>query len=164
MKKKKPPLRWNDDYTGPIALPNTVWVWLTEDEWEYVTWFEALKAIDVHDDTAPFLTLLKTVVPPVVFPHIQDLFERKPPTKRNHGPAATPSYARSNADARLELSAMAVDDRVKAGMPVKDAVEQVASADGYDPSTLANYIDDKRGSSRRMKKRRPAPIKPRSGR
>jgi hypothetical protein len=93
MKKKpRPPVYLKDlkeDYTGPIGLENTQnWsLWITGDEWEHVGWFEALKAIDVRDDTAPFLALLKTVVPPVIFPHIQDLFERKPPTKRQHGPA-----------------------------------------------------------------------------
>jgi hypothetical protein len=89
--------------------------------------------------------------------------------KNKRGPPTTPAYARTEADAALELAIADVDDLRRQGKSVDDAVELVSQMHGipydlgkpFNPNKpkderhiLRVAYDQRRGSSNRMKRRR----------
>ncbi|HEX2448006.1 MAG TPA: hypothetical protein VHK26_07455 [Methyloceanibacter sp.] len=70
---------------------------------------------------------------------LADLLRRYDFKKRKHRPA-TPAYDRTDAEALLEIAKEDVRDRVKSGMSVKDALEEVARARQLPFSTLENGL------------------------
>lgn len=162
-KKKKPP---SPSPARPLGVGVSTALldrafWLPDDP-TLIRWVAALEAIDRSDDHDPLLALLKEVVPPTAFPHVADLFARKKFRRVGaRGRHPVPSYERTTAEALLELAEQKVVDLVtQDGVPYDDALaratDEMSLLTGREFSslTLDNYINGKRGSTHRMKKRR----------
>jgi hypothetical protein len=123
--------------------------------YEYDDWFLALEAIDQRDDPAPLLALLKPLVPAAVYPHLVDLFTRKKLRRvGKRGVHPTPSYDRTVVEAKLDWAKEDYDELVAGGKDEESARREVARKHKIVRSTLDHRLDNTRGSTSRMKKRR----------
>jgi hypothetical protein len=127
--------------------------WLTAD---LDPWVDALEAIDKRGDKKPLLDLLESDydLPPRARIFLADLIERYQLKLPPHRPR-TPAYDMTDADAMLTIALADVRKYQARGMSVDDAVAAVAKGWSIKhQNMLANFCAGKRGSSRRMKKRR----------
>jgi hypothetical protein len=166
----KPPFSLKD-YDGPTGAENIEFLdrafWLDLGRHKY--WIEAFETIDKRGDKAPLLELLKSKsdLPRDVRWYLADLLARHQ-LKKKRGAQATPAYDRTDVEAVLIWAIDDVRGLVKRGMSVADALEKVVESRGYkinvsDEDTIGDKFLRKlalaykgnRGSTNRMKKRRP---------
>ena len=146
------------DYDGPTGLENVEFLdrafWLDPDR-HTEPWIKAFEAIDNRRDKGPLLRLLKSDcdLPRNARVCLADLLARHQ-LKKNRGGQSVPAYDRSDVEAMLELAIMDVRAR-ESGISIKDALEQVSKSRGIPHELLASAYRGNRGSTRRMKKRRP---------
>jgi hypothetical protein len=130
--------------------------WLCDD-WGRVEgqdWIEALEAIDVRGDKSRLIELLRSDMP---LPdssrrYLADLIERYE-LKRPRGGRSTPAYDRSGAEAMLLLAKEEIEyERRHNGKTTKQAIDEVAKALQLNSEIVRNFIEGRRGSSRRAKR------------
>jgi hypothetical protein len=93
---------------------------------------------------------------------LADLLLRFKFDRRGRGRPRTPSYDRTIVDAHLEAARQYVNELMaEKGISERDAIEEAArryripSAETSERDILGNFIEGTRGSSGRMKRRRP---------
>jgi hypothetical protein len=131
--------------------------WLNAEQRQRIgPWIDALEQIDKNDNKAPLLDLLrsKRELPDEARVFLADLLERYQLTRAAHRPR-TPAYDLSNSESRLSLAKEVVRAYRTNGKSFKDAVKAAAKEHSIDENTLANFCNERRGSSRRRKKRHP---------
>jgi hypothetical protein len=131
--------------------------WLSADQRQRVgPWIDALEQIDQNGNKAPLLELLRSrrELPHDAREFLADLLERYQLTRAAHRPR-TPAYDLSDSESRLTLAKEFVRAHRASGMSFKDAVEMAAKDWSIDESKLANFCSERRGASRRRKKRHP---------
>lgn len=121
--------------------------WLTDDQRQRLgPWIDALEQFDKFRKQEPLLALLRSQpIPPEVGLYLADLWERYEHVRPKNRPRA-PAYGLTKTESRLRLAKEFVDK----GRTVSEAAEDWS----LDKNTLENFCLGKRGSSRRMKKRR----------
>ena len=142
--------------------------WLGRIDLRLIPWIVALEDIDKRDDTAPLVSLLRSRddLPHEARVYLADLIDRQ--IKKRRGAPREPAYNQSSAEAMLKLGKRRVSDLVKRTTTstkrtsVKDALERVSKSLGIPVETLASAYSGRRGSTRRMDKRRPQ-IPPKKG-
>ena len=148
---------WNfgaDEYTG--------FVWL-HDTKEHAAWYEALVAIDYHDEKEPLIKLLKSgqPVPASIAFYFGDLLERHQLKRRKARPR-TPAYERTPEQIKLIAAVTQVMWRVERdGVRLAEALQDVAKEYGLVEGTLTDAYIGKHGGLRRAARHWPRPL-PRS--
>ena len=116
-------------------------------------WVAALQAVDERGDNQPLLELLKTWVPPELFPDLEDLFDRRKLVLKRKGKPRVPSYMRGHGpELALRQGVERVRRRIGGGMSPKDALAEVAEQLKIPPRVLTNAYQGRRGASRPRKK------------
>jgi hypothetical protein len=126
--------------------------WLSDDAQQRLgPWIDAIEQIDRHGKKGPLMALLRSQLGEVG-KYLADLIDRYELVPPKHRPR-TPAYDRSKAEAKLGLAIETVRIYCKS-MPVKEAIAKAAEEFSLEENTLANAYQGRRGSSRRIKKRR----------
>jgi hypothetical protein len=95
-------------------------------------------------------------LPPLIRTRLISLFERYRLAKPPHRPR-TPAYDRTDTEGILELATRRARELVKVGKTVEDSVGEAAKAHAIPEEVLMLHYSGKRGSSQRMRRRRPSP-------
>lgn len=123
-------------------------------------WISALEAIDARGDKAALLGLLVSdrELPHDARVYLADLLERHQ-FKRKQGHQATPLYGLSRDDQLLycAVTEMQLIRDADKSVRVKDALEEVSKRRNIPPEKLLVAYHGRRGSMRRLNKRRPKP-------
>jgi hypothetical protein len=115
-------------------------------------WANALAAIDQRGNPRWLLKLLAKCVPPDVFPHLVDLFERRELTLKRKGKPRRPSYDHNGPEDALRIARDHVQYLIDTdGMSLDDALAAVAKIQGIPLDLLVNAHRGRRGASRRRK-------------
>ena len=131
-------------------------IWLEEDVSNGVgQWIRALECVDQHGDKSLLLALLKSKrdLPLKARGYLSDLLARYQLIKKVGG-QTTPAYDRTAAEAALGMAVQHVRELVMDGMRVADALEQTCQIRGIPPNILELAYKKRRGSTRRMERRR----------
>jgi hypothetical protein len=119
-------------------------------------WVQAIRDADNDGETGALIEKMKSdIVPDDVGIHLADLVSRHH-FKKRRGNQAAPAYDRTYAEALLAFAIDDVHEMVQGGMLEADALDKASKIhDIPNEPTLANAYHGRRGSARRMKKRRP---------
>ena len=130
--------------------------WLGDETAHLDPWITALEAIDKRGDKGPLLALLKSEfdLPREARVYLADLLARHQ-LKKKGGGQTTPAYDRTEVEIVLSLAIDDVRELVRTRKRrVAEALEQTSRTRGIPPNILESAYKDRRGSTRRMKKRR----------
>lgn len=130
--------------------------WL-DNNWFTDQWVDALEEIDKKDDKKSLLALLRSnlELTPDARWFLADLLERYDLRRPNHSPRV-PAYDRSPAESIIFNAKRRVKELVKEkGLKVSEALEKVAIEYSLPTETLALAYNDRRGSTRRLRRRLP---------
>ena len=136
----------------PTELIHRAWWWPEPD----LPWLSALDDFENRDDPASLLKLLKPLVPATIFPHLVDMFDRKKLRHYKSGNPRTPSYFFAPPEEeRLWVAGQYYRRLVAEGKSHSEAREAARRAYGINEDKFINYLNVRRGSTRRLKTRLP---------
>jgi hypothetical protein len=118
-------------------------------------WLDVLDAFEEDGDKSMLVALMKSgqPIPDAIVPHIGDLIDRWNIVRPNHR-MSIPSWRVTGNDLAMNAADCEVDDLVRLGMGVSEAIAKVAAAhDGLKASVLHEHRAKRRSPDRRIKAR-----------
>ena len=162
LNSKAPPLDWDEIFYELRGAGSENITILERAPWLDVDlatgkWIVAFEKLDKQRNKSSLLELLRSdwELSSTARAYLADLLDRYE-FKNKRGRKRTPAYDRSRSEAMLYLAVQYVRDDVDNGMKVNKAVEKQALSYSIPEQTLHDAYAQRRGSTRRVKKRLPA--------